>query len=685
VTWPDVNTGAAGANDRYRIVRSTSPITSGNYGAATVIASYVPNNSGQLVNGDPANSTDPPYTQSYRQDGTRPMVMLTDVTSGGTQLAPFTGLQVYTALATQNAYYAVIKTDTSDANPVYLGSVGPIAESVGTPKPIKWAASGSRGQSYGNITNPNTNTPVVLRLHQSNATGGCSNINCIYGDYWAYFIPAAHGAYWYDGAQINFDVLQDHGSSNWPGQSNTLVISPRDTVWNSLGTGSMETYHQGLGMSPNPLVGPANRMYRGKTKAYAAILNWAVTNYSADINQLHCDGVSMGAWGSANSCMRMTSPRISAVWMGMPRWRMDNASSGGWAGATWTSSMPFRGTVGTAPSTLGTNASAIQTDDGQQWGGSGGYVDMPTFIAANAGDDLPVAIWMTSKDDSFSLFSDHLSALSSFQSARRGHAFVWFMGQHDTGYPARNVIDCDWTSPNTAQCYHKADFKLNVPYIAFANSSIDDNPGTATRNSAGLMDGDYTGCKNCGFHASVTTDTAGSLVFTVSNSWMGLSPTVFASTTITGSMAASGSGSVGLTSTSGFLTANASGNNYFLIGTGAGAEVVQATWSGTTLNFTGRGLLGTAGRTHNAGDPIVQLTSQPTGPNGGPYSSMTVDMTPRRMQGFIKPNGTVINCTATPFGGSPVGKSGTVTGDSGVFTLTGVPINVGGATSVSCS
>jgi hypothetical protein len=208
ITWPDVNTGAAGANDRYRIVRSTSPITSGNYGAATVIASYVPNNSGQLVNGDPANSTDPPYTQSYRQDGTRPMVMLTDVTSGGTQLAPFTGLQVYTALATQNAYYAVIKTDTSDANPVYLGSVGPIAESVGTPKPIKWAASGSRGQSYGNITNPNTNTPVVLRLHQSNATGGCSNISCIYGDYWAYFIPAAHGAYWYDGAQINFDVLQ---------------------------------------------------------------------------------------------------------------------------------------------------------------------------------------------------------------------------------------------------------------------------------------------------------------------------------------------------------------------------------------------------------------------------------------------------------------------------------------------
>jgi hypothetical protein len=55
VTWPDVNTGAAGANDRYRIVRSTSPITSGNYGAATVLAS--PLTTGDTI-GFPLQPTD---------------------------------------------------------------------------------------------------------------------------------------------------------------------------------------------------------------------------------------------------------------------------------------------------------------------------------------------------------------------------------------------------------------------------------------------------------------------------------------------------------------------------------------------------------------------------------------------------------------------------------------------------
>ena len=64
---------------------------------------------------------------------------------------------------------------------------------------------------------------------------------------------------------------------------------------------------------------------------------------------------------------------------------------------------------------------------------------------------------------------------------------------------------------------------------------------------------------------------------------------------------------------------------------------------------------------------------------------MTADITPRRLQGFIKSNGTTINCTVTPNGESAVSKSGTVVGSNGVFTITGIKINASGATSVTCS
>ena len=169
VTWDDVGKGggtpgATGASYRYRVYRSTSPITSGNYTGATLVASYITNNSGQLAGGDPSPSTyvTNSYTQSFRQDGTKAMSVLSDL---GTPLAAFTGLQAYTAKATANAYYAVVSTNTSDASPSYIGSAGPIAESVATPQAIKYADSASRiGQTYGIISGA-TNLPLVYKSH----------------------------------------------------------------------------------------------------------------------------------------------------------------------------------------------------------------------------------------------------------------------------------------------------------------------------------------------------------------------------------------------------------------------------------------------------------------------------------------------------------------------------------------
>ena len=99
-------------------------------------------------------------------------------------------------------------------------------------------------------------------------------------------------------------------------------------------------------------------------------------------------------------------------------------------------------------------------------------------------------------------------------------------------------------------------------------------------------------------------------------------------------------------------------NPYFLIG---GTEVVVGTGvSGNTLTYTMRGLLGTTATTHNSGETIQQYVGQATGANGGPYSSMTTDITMRRVQNFRPANGATVTCTITPFGGSPTMQTPTV-------------------------
>ena len=676
ITWPDMAIGVAGNNWRYSVYRSTSPITADNYNSATLIASYDLNNSGQLFGGDPTNATTATvgaFTQSYRQDNTRPMVKLTDL---GTPLRYGTGLQVYTALASETAYYAVVANPQTGGSNTYIGASGPTMESVGTPQPIKYAASGGRGQIYGNITNPTNNIPVVFTAHASNASSGCGAQKCQYGDYWEWFLTTAGG--WQDGRQTTLDVLQDH-KQNYPGQANTLIVSNRDTVWNPLGTAGLETFHQGLGMTPNPLVGPANRLYLSTANGIAQMLNWTLDHYDADPNQLHWAGISMGAWAGANTGMRMVSPKFSAVWLSHPVWRMDHLGPGYWPGSSWSSAMPFKATIGAAPWTLGTVAANVRLPDGTRWAGDGGYSDTPAFIASKPGNDLPVAIWGISKNDGYAIWADEIAAKNAFESARRGFAFVWYMGAHNTTYTGLGAIDCDWSGHDDSVCYHKSDFKLDAPYIAFSNSSIDDNIGTGAKLSNGLFDGDYTGCINCGFKWTVSTDTSNDFDFTVDNTWMDRPSTVFPSTTITGSMQSCGGGTVTVASTAGFRPPNGLGNQYILIG----SEVILATSvTGNSITYSGRAQLGTTCQVHNPGEKVTQLVSQPTGPNGGPYSTMTVDVTPRRVQNFRPLSGATVICTITPFGENPTTEDFSVA--DGIWTLTSVKINASGATSIAC-
>ena len=676
VTWTDLATGASGAAYRYRVYRSTAAITSGNYASATLIASYITNNSGQLFGGDPTSGATQgadPFSQSYRQTSTRPMAVLADL---GTPLAPYTGLQAYTAKASQNAYYAVVSTNTSDASPSYIGSVGPIAETVATPQAIKWADSLSRGQSYGKITGA-ANLPLVYKGHQSGANSGCSAVSCQWGDYWEMFLTTIEG--WVDGRPVAFSVSEDV-AQHAPSLARSLEVIDRDTIWSTDASLGMELYHIGGGFTPNPLSGVANRFYLFGRKQIERELNWTISHFNADPNQIHWKGQSMGAWGGASSGIRMTSPHISAMWLAYPVWRHDRRACGNWPGKTWTSAMPFKATIDVASQTLGCIAANVLMSDGTTWGGSGGYADTPSFIAANPGTDLPFTAWNIGKYDPYPIsFLEQIEAVAAFESAYRGYAFVWATMAHEGTAAGEGDINCDATTKDAAVCYSKPLFKLNLPYIAFGNSSINDNLGTNTPTANGLIDGDYVGCINCGFKWTVSSDTSGAFNFTVSNAWMTRSPTTIPLTTLTETMASSGSGTVAVTSSAGWQSTGL--NPYALVG---GTEVVKISSTvGNVITFSSRGLFGTTAAAHSAGQTITQFISQPTGPNGGPYATMTADVTPRRRQNFLPANGSTVTCTITPFGAGSTVQTPTVA--NGLFTLTGVTINAGGVTTATCN
>jgi hypothetical protein len=641
ITWNDPDTGTAGDNWRAKVYRSLAPITSGNYGAATLIGNYILNNSAQLIGGDPTSPSTAPWTTTYRADGTRPRIALSDL---GTQLPAHTGLMTHTATGTEDAYYAVVVFPTAGGSDTYIGSVGPIAESVGDQRPYKQYDSAAAGRNS-----------VI----------------------WAWLMGPDEG-HWQDGLMRAL-VVRQLNTTSFPAGS--LNMRPRDTIWTPVGTAALETFWSGLGMTPLSYVGPANRRYLGTANGLEKMIGWAIGHYGADGNQVHHTGQSMGAMAVV-TVAKMTSPRLASTWLLYPVWQMYLRSSGSWPGATWSGTWPFRATVAAAPNTLGTTATSVLLPDGSAWGGTGGYADLfATFADPN--QDVPPIYFGANKNDTSILapatvqFQHQLDALALLQTHKRGHAFVWAPGNHDIDPNA--ALDCDKGGGVAGICTSRAKFRLNLAYPAFANSSIDDDPGTATWNASNIMDGDPTGCVNCGFQWTIVADTASAFDFTVDNTFMDLSPTPVRQTTLVGSIPSSGTGSV--TVTNGSVFVSTSGNPYFIVG---GTEIiVVSSVSGNTVNYAARGRLDTTAQAHGAGETIRQYVSIPSGPNAGPFSTMSVDITPRRRQAFLPAESAIVSCTITPHGGSPGVQTPTVTG--GLFTLVGVTINATGATSVACS
>jgi hypothetical protein len=487
VTWNDVAQGAAGANYRYRIYRSASPITdSASLASAALIQDNVFNNSGQM--------TAQVWSQAGRQDPTKSMSIIQQGACQpngvcGAPLAAFTGLAVHTATADESAFYAVVTHDTTGAqsdstiSPGNNSTTMPVAETVAPVRPLKYydSSNSKRGGSSTQITGAR-GRPMFVKLH---ASGGCPGAIGM-GDLWHFWGDSSMG--YQEGIQQAISVWETHSAAAWNtggyGQL-ALVLQPCDTIWAPNGLGPLETFWSGYQNVPLNSADRTARYYPFSEAMQTWYIQWAIANYGADPNRVYSTGQSLGGWGSDMYSFR--HPEIfAAIFPSAGNWRppiLNRVNSNGSTNTIYADNtvlMPDRKTTFSSRE------------------------DMVAYALANCGNLPFVGFAIGRQDTSWpGMWPSNVAMANALKTCHAGFAFSWNNGTHSDAVAALNVV----------MPYYQSAFARNVSYPAFTNSSIDANYGNGDP-----ANGDPTGCVNCGFSWNVVADGAGEWKVSVSNS-----------------------------------------------------------------------------------------------------------------------------------------------------------------------
>lgn len=471
ITWTDAAPGAAGANYRYDLYRSTSgPIT--DLSRATLVQQGIYNNSGQLIGPKP-------FSQATRQNTT---FRMSKIQNGGEPLPIWSGLAVYTNTATASAYYAVITRDITNSqrpSPLSTGNSLTVAvtESPAAILPVLQVPSTdpSRSPACCSISG-RTNLPLWLKLHGSGGRAAAS------GDLQAYWGDSMMG--YQDGTQSMFSLHEDHsGSAIASGGVRQLIMAPQDAVWSIDGNFGSETYWYGYKVIPTLARDRNPHVYPFTQAKLALILPWAIQHYGADPNRIYGISQSMGGYGQVEWSFRRAD-LFAAIFMGIPvlgPWLripslIDVAPNG------------YPRTVATTKDTLPDGA--LYNND----------TDIATWITRDCSRTLPYLSWASGRNDialaNHRMWSYAVQLAKALKTCHYGFSFIWGNGRHDGATAGLENILLE---------QYQTVFARNVSYPAFTNFILDNKYGNGDP-----ADGSPSGCVNCGWHWKMIADTTAS-------------------------------------------------------------------------------------------------------------------------------------------------------------------------------
>jgi hypothetical protein len=686
VTRPDLATGAAGQNLRYTFLRSNAgPITQANRASAQIINPHVRNNSGQLFGGNYDVNLGSAFTTANTIDPTLPMTKLPGTV---TPLPLWTALCVYTNLASESAWYAIVENTTGETvQPGVNSMTSPVFEvPVAVVLPYLQVSGSARTADPTKLFDPTgkTGMPLGITCHASISTGGAPP-NSTLGDYLSYHPPGLLGG-WVDAAQTTISAMFLRASGVQPAR---LMVSPRDTMYRPEAVGgsfAKEAAWMGWLMKQpaNNPADPNGRFYPcGYDRLITLIRDVVPRMYSVDATRVSIQGDCMGPHGVFTPCMRHPELFSCAfALIGTPDFP-SGMSPNLWPAVGFT---PDLYAAGPAPNPLGTDPNNVSLPDGTTSIES--FFDNITTANATA-TDLPFMFVAAQRHDTawgvgVNYWAKVLDYINALRAHNHGYAMSWSNYLHENPVDLSGALYTQYGGSFGVQPWFL--FATNLSYPAFNNFDADDDYGTAT--GTGEWDGDLCGTKNNGWKwsgagiATALIDTTALWQCDIRNDWMGLSSGRITAHTdpITGAIPASGGFTVNVDSTTGW-TFSGSVPDGFQVGT----EFMRAasiTATSVTVNSSGRGYGSTTIAAHAAGSALKVVPSQPRGPNRGPFSSAQVDITPRRRQNFRPGPGSTIGYTASTPGKAT--QTGTVTVDSsGNFTIPRATIYAGLTTTLA--
>lgn len=467
VTWMDRAEGEAGAEIRYRVYRSRSPIaTDADLDDAELIA-IVLNHSAQLFGHG--------FHRPQRIDPEQPMAVLEE---GGDALPLWSGLWVANARENGCAYYAVVATDL-EGTPMESIEVGvnatteAIAEEVGERDAIKIYDSNEREFSVEQTRITGTpGLPLHVILHASQGQGGPVPGGQV-GDYYLYFGDRSMG--YQEGMPGIFSVQETHSGPQF------LMMRNRDTIVTPEGA-SEETAWFGYVTEPLHQRDAERLAYPFTERRLDWAIPWTIEQYGADPERVYVSGGSMGAWGTVTYAFRRPD-RYAAVYPDRPRFRQRTMSNIQWDRSVW------------APIS---NEDTLE--DGRPWPE---HHDSVQFVESHP-EDLPFMGWNVGRYDGFATWQEQVDMVQAMNAGRHGFAFAWNDGDHATGSREPKAVIQRWYPPEL--------FARNQSYPAFSNSSIDDDLGDGDPEN-----GDASGGINLGFAWTVEADEEASWRVEISN------------------------------------------------------------------------------------------------------------------------------------------------------------------------
>lgn len=460
VTWSEIE----GANIKYRVYRSTSPIESIDQLTSDTLLATVPDYTSfnWMASIDRRNANGPELVIEKK--------VYYSVQDDAEPLADDTGLFVHTAKTAEKAWYAVTAIiddmEMEKITPGANATANPVDEKVERPQPVR-----QPGKQFNDFVHWTDNVgtdvypamssipsvPYIFRVKVPEGEGPFALVGVLHGSTIRYSGPDDRLALIGAPPQKVKDIRVQFDSPNMNRGVRIKDFDPFPLI-----PGGWYGYRSSWGTGANEDDG---ELVDYHARRVLWMLDWAKEKYPVDPERVALEGASMGGIGSLLIAMkypeRFSSVRSTVPPLGISR-SMRESFMRTRESASTAASRPAEGRSGRSFRSEG--ASSLSTM-------------MPIvpfdFVEDNPAINYPYITIVAGRTDTLVRFRDKVEFAQLAQEKKLPFQLIWHAGGHGGGQAPE-----DLPTTRTISAPDLGSFRINQSFPAIANSTLNDDPGT---------------------------------------------------------------------------------------------------------------------------------------------------------------------------------------------------------------